>query len=321
MMRVGLLMIIIFSAFRSFGGEGVLKVRSQAVVYDKMITLGDLADFHLLPKSVENRISKIKLSEAPKNGEVRVFSSVALSQILRQAVKNIETVKIVLPNQTRVIGASARLSPESVKAQIITGLAQSCGDCKVEVVELQWPENIVYNDQMLWSLVGDLQKARGSFQIGLEIYNLSGDLNGEPNGKKNHYWLSGRTRIMAKVPVAKRNLMYNQNLREEDVEWVMRDITQIRDGVAEIEDLTSAYLRQSVAYAQILLKTYLVKTPLVTRGKMITLQFHSDKNWTLSARGVVQESGYLGDQVKVLNPDTKKVVVGVVKSNELIEVQ
>jgi flagella basal body P-ring formation protein FlgA len=163
-----------------------------------------------------------------------------------------------------------------------------------------------------WDLTPDWQKVRGTFQIPLEVV--------VPGEKKSIYWVTGKVSIKRKVVVLKRDLIYNAKIQPDDLEIQKRDITFKNDTVTDLKEPIGALTLTQVTAGLPLTRSQFRRPPALIRGQNVTVRM-GDGGWDVSIKGVAQESGMIGDLVKVLNPNTKKTVVGTVVAEGLVEVR
>ena len=122
------------------------------------------------------------------------------------------------------------------------------------------------------------------------------------------------------VLVAKRTLPKGHILTAADVVTELRDISLLRGGyLADIEALALQRLKRQVDAGSIIAPSMLVADKLVRRGQMVTLIVKTDQMYIRMA-GRALSDGALNQRIRVENSNSQRVVEGIVRSPEYVEV-
>ncbi len=304
------LFILMFSSLAQ--AEPSIIIHPKNLIEGDKITFGDIAEFKDLTSDAKKQISQLEISDAPKAGEVRRFTSFGLSEILRYSVPEVYNIKVVIPMEVTVRQKSFNLKQEDVEKAIAAWTQEGCAPCEVKISDLKIPNFSDVSGAATWELVKAGSRPRGAFYVALNIKDKSVD----PQKK----WVSGDIRIYKKVPVVQRLLSAGVRLHKEDYAIEDRDVTYAADTVPSENDLLGSELARTLNAKEVIWKSLLRRKMVMMPGRPVNVVMRSE-GWNVNVRGVAQGSGYIGDAIRVLNPMTNKYLVGVVVDDATIEVK
>jgi flagellar basal body P-ring formation protein FlgA len=294
-----------------WASDANIEIQSESFVEGPTIQLHEIAKFHNLSKAQMAKLSDLALGDAPEFGEVRSFSSRAISEILRSKLEDTD-LKIEIPSNIVVKNVASKIDAATLKKRISDNVKRGCGECSVEVRDVMVPVFETPSLSSTWDLTPDWSRVRGAFQIPLEISDRS--------GRKSTYWITGRANILAKVAIAKRNLIIGEKIHEEDIEFQERDITYNADAITDVKDAIGSQIRMTVMARGLITRSTIQKAPALVRGQNVTVRM-GEGTWNVSIKGVAEQNGSVGDQVRVLNSITKKIVMGTIIADGVVEVR
>ncbi len=290
-----------------------LTILSRAYIEGDKIYLKDIVDSSQLSDAMKERISSIVIGDTPKEGEIRNFSSYAISEIIRYNLKaEMINVRLKIPAVIKVSRKSANLTPDEVKSRITEWVQSTCAPCDVEVsaVRLQKLEKLEPN--VTWQISNNHSIPRGNFNITLDLY--------KNNNFIKKVYVQGNLRIVKEVPIAKRNVRFGERFQQDDVLFAKKDITFNSEIIPTVEQIVGSQAAGNISSNQIIWQRSLKKKLAVARGSPVQVTVQN-QGWRIHLDGISQEGGAIGDTIKVLNPSTKKVIVGVVQDSGQVEVR
>lgn len=135
-----------------------------------------------------------------------------------------------------------------------------------------------------------------------------------------NYGGSGDFRIIQQLPIAKRNISPFEKLSAMDFEIKERDVTFSPGYVTPMEHLIGrTVLRPVVQGMPVELKDIKPEYE-VEKGQLIQIQFQG-QNFMVSAMATAEQSGSVGDLIKIKNTETQKMLSGIVMGKGLVEVK
>lgn len=126
--------------------------------------------------------------------------------------------------------------------------------------------------------------------------------------------------VMEDVLVTARSLARGHVLGREDVEVVRRDVARLIGGyTTDPAAVAGQRLKRSVPPGTVLTSNHLQPAILIERGQTVTLTIRSD-SLDISMSGKALMDGVENQRIRVQNTGSGRVVEGLVRSPELVEV-
>lgn len=137
---------------------------------------------------------------------------------------------------------------------------------------------------------------------------------------EKNFGLTGDFRVFQNVPVPLRNLAAQEKMDKVSFDMQKRDVTFNSGIIAKLEDLEGRILSSPVAQGEpIPIRALKVETT-IEKGQIIQAQFRGE-NFELSSNAVAEQSGSVGELIKIKNVDSQKILSGIVIGKGLVEVQ
>ncbi len=310
--KIIIILILIFG-LNAFAAKARMDVLSQVYVENEQIFLNDITKTENISPELQTKLNTIVIGNTPKEGEVRSFSSYAISEIIRYNLRSdLSLITLKIPAEIKVSRKGTSLTPTEVKSRMISWVQSTCAPCDVEVSSLRLQDPGKLGPSVTWSVSNTQIIPRGSFNISIDLY--------KDNNFLRKIFVQGNLRILKEVPIVKRNLQYGERIQRDDVSFEKRDITFNRDIIPSAEELYGSEIAGGVSTNQILWTRNLKRKMALTRGAPVQVTVQN-QGWRIHLTGIAQDSGYIGDTVKILNPATKKVIVGVINADGMVEVK
>lgn len=135
------------------------------------------------------------------------------------------------------------------------------------------------------------------------------------------HWISVNVKIKKNVLVAKRNMIFNERISEEDFESRWMDVTFAKEEPVTIESLRDyKKTARPVMRGKAIFPADLKRDPAAERGKTVKIII-GDQDFEISSVGVAEDSGHVGDIIKVKYPDNKKILSAVIIEKGVVRVQ
>lgn len=133
-------------------------------------------------------------------------------------------------------------------------------------------------------------------------------------------YVPARVVLSGPVVVMSRPVARGEAIEAADLRLVQRDRTALPQGYYDrIEDASGLIARQSLAGGQILVPGAVDKPKAVRRGDQVILQVSSG-GLEVRAAGECLADGAVGERVRVRNPDSRRVMEGVVVAAGVVQV-
>lgn len=122
------------------------------------------------------------------------------------------------------------------------------------------------------------------------------------------------------IPVLSRALPAGTTVQESDIDWLsVRAERLVGNVVTDSRQLVGMTTRRPLRSSQILRVSDLVMTPAVRKNTLVTLALQSGA-MNLSLTGKVLEDAAIGQSVRVVNVNSKKELVGVVRDSGTVDI-
>ena len=135
------------------------------------------------------------------------------------------------------------------------------------------------------------------------------------------FWVNGRLDIYKKVPVMNRSFSRLERLEREDFNFSYRKVSFFsRRQVPSKKELLRQKLRRSLRAGDIIWRSLIAKEKALQKGDTVEIKL-KERNWQVTLIGQSKQDGFIGDRVKVLNLDSKKIITALVvdKGKVLVE--
>ncbi|MBT4761843.1 MAG: flagellar basal body P-ring formation protein FlgA [Bdellovibrionaceae bacterium] len=296
-------LIFILTLSTSVLAQPVVKVLKEvALVRSGRIFLKDIIDNNSLNKELLRVIGRIDLGNVPELGERRIFKRQHLSEIIRKKAE-FKNYTIIIPKETLAFRAHSRLTGPSVSKQFVKKWQNDCVPCKIEITNLVLPD---VTQLVSWK-IGDLKSLpRGSFNLPILVTTL--------NHKSRSFWVSGKVKVRKVVPVLLRQISFGQRLQPYDVKMKEMDVTYLSKNNLSLEDVLGKKLTRSHRANEVLERNNIYRERALKRGEIVRVKVGSSM-WEISIDAQAEQSGYIGELVKMKNLQSGKMFSARVLGN------
>lgn len=128
-------------------------------------------------------------------------------------------------------------------------------------------------------------------------------------------------RLYQDVVVTNRVMRRGELLTDDALEIEERDVTSLKHGVFDrIEALETMQAARPIGAGDVITRRHAEPIPVIHRGDQIVMQVVSS-NMAVEAVGVAMQDGGVGEQIRVKNNDSGKVVRGQILEAGLVQVR
>ncbi len=287
----------------------VLEIADRVIVPGPKIYLSDLGSIQELSKT-ERLNLMVDLGPAPYPGQVRVFSRDYLGLILKQKGFN-QALDIRMGKQVEVRVESACITAAQIEAAIQKLIPKNDTFIIKKWIELRNLPAETWLSKGEWEInaspLGDLPLVGTAlFRVTLAKENEIKTIN-----------VSGKIRALGRVYQSNRDISRHSLINETDFNLVETELMSAEELLGR--------LPQNIRATKLIRKGYILKTdyiqtvPLVTKENIVNVIVRGG-NIAIKMTGIAGKDGWLGDQITVYNPTSKKVFQGWVIGPNLVEV-
>jgi flagella basal body P-ring formation protein FlgA len=299
----------------------VIEIPARVIVAGPGLTFGDLASIHGATTEESAILQKIDLGGAPPPGQARYFTRNYLTLILQQQpFRRDWTLKMGEQVEVRVAGVCIGASEfETALTALLPPKKPGINKKWLELGNL--PGEIWVGKNDTWrlepSVMGDWPEVGPVlFKVVLTV-NENGADNGRGTQKQRHFNIRGKVRETALLYRAIRDIPYHRDLRSNDFEFAEMELVNGREVVGEFP----AKIRtiKSIKRGEALRHDFIQPVPLARKGYSVEV-IVKGAGLEIRMKGIAQNDGWLGDEIKVINPSSKKTFWGRVIGADTVEV-
>ena len=288
--------------------------RSDATVTTPYFSLGDIAAItssRIIDDEAVIGLKKIRIDASPAPGKTSALPAMTVIEKLRDAGVDLNNVGYTFPRMIVVRRASRALGLDEIKGAIDSFVRLSKQDVEVKDITLPQDLQVAPGDLTLSAIA-----ARPS-TTGQMTYSLEAKINGE---NPRHFDVNASVNEWRDVPIAKRALGKGELIRTDDLTRARLNISALpRDALLVDEQVVGLEVHSPIGFGEPFRKNSLNIPPLVAKGSRVTMVV---KNGILevTAKGVSLDEGIAGDSIRIQNDSSKKVIVGKIVGEGLVEV-
>ncbi len=125
---------------------------------------------------------------------------------------------------------------------------------------------------------------------------------------------------LAEIIIAAANLRRGEVLDQDDLVLQRQDISTVKQPLFSAAEILGKRLKRSVRLGQPVQRKQIDFPPLVARGERVTIKVSSG-GLNLTASGEAQQDGRKDDTIRVMNSNSRKVILGRVVAPGLVTVE
>jgi len=275
-----------------------------------VISVFQVAELKDLSGIAFSEIAKMPLAEKIENQESIVLSGAEVSKKLRALVKNSDVLKKInpafhIPSEIRLRIRQDGYSKTEIEKSIKNFVGARCGACSFQVRLNAMPKVNLATATIDW----DQEIKYGSFMLAVR--------ESEQYANK---WITGTLKVQKKVPVARKLIRFGERIQSEDIEIQETDITFVKEETPETSQVVGMRTNRSLTPRMPVLLSDLKREPATTRGQVVKALI-GDSDFEVSINASAEENGFIGDVIKIKNPETQKTMSATVIDKGVVKVQ
>lgn len=231
-------------------------------------------------------------------------SRIVSSELARQ-LRHLKA-KFMLPTEVKIMRSSSQVSRMEVERKIRNQLQVHCSECEIRIQISSVPSQLASD----WNL--DLNIDLNKSTLLIPIFSVS-----QPDRKG---WVSAEVKRYQQIPVLNRALKTSDVITQDVLSLEKRFVSSIREVVLNTESLVGMQVVRYMNAGQSFLFSDLKKENVVQRGQIIKAMMGND-TFEVSISAQVEESGAIGDVIKVKNLDSQKVFSAKVIERGLVRIE
>ena len=287
--------------------------RSEVVVAEPVVRLADIAQIDSVRIEDDEQIGRLKRIEvatSPKAGDSSRIEGTTVIERIRNAGISVDTLRYTLPREITVTRAFREVGLKELEGALASFLGKSGRQIEVKRLVIEKPVRIP-TDSMGIEVVA--LKTTQPGHIGVDYRSVEG----LEEARFQLRALADEWRLM---PVAMKPLKRGAVVEAGDVQLSkVGDIAIRRDSVENIGDVIGYSISSDIGQGEMFRASALQVPPAITAGTRITLLVRTGR-LEVTATGVALESGIIGQDIKVRNESSKKIITGKIEQAGLVVV-
>lgn len=310
------LLLILTSASAEAQRHSVrIQGRGEAIVSGSSISLEDIADIIPQAPGFDDTVlllNKISLEKSPAPGEVVKVSGINVVEALKREKVDLKSVAYSLPQTITVKRASRPLRDDEVTAAITKALESEGRDISFKGIEVVGSRE-VFPGEIVITARSSGEVRPGSIPFSLKVESRD----------KESIDLQVRARLeeYMSLPVARHSLPRGALVNADDIVMARLNVNGLpADTTADPNRVVGFETSRQVVAGSSFQLSDLKMPPVVTNGAKVTMVFKSGA-LEATAAGTALQDGALGEEIKIRNEQSKKIVRGRVEEAGLIRVR
>lgn len=287
--------------------------RGEAVVTEGTIRLGDIAQIdspNVRDDEAIIHLKRIAVGASPKAGETILLDGSQVLERLRDDGVRLDSLRYTLPRSISVTRAFREVKMEELERALNAFITK--GEKQLDLKQILVDKPVKIPTDSLGLEVVALQTTKPG-HIGVDFKSVAGSDEVRFQMKA----LADEWRMM---PVAARPMAKGAIVTGNDIQLARMNATALgKDSIENLADVIGRSLTKDVGQGEMFKASSVVIPPVITAGSRVTVLFRQNR-LEITAGGTALENGGLGQDIRVRNDSSKKVVIGRVVEPGLVTV-
>lgn len=261
------------------------------------LTLYDVVEVKNMTEQISSELKNISLNKA----QDKTISKAELIKLLR-GVK----ARFVLPAELKIIPSKSSISRMEIERKIKNKLYSDCGACDIQL-QISSVPNKMESD---WEMDLNIDLSKNSAMIPIYAAKNS-DLRG---------WVIVDIKRYEVIPVLNKIVKVGDVMNEDMFVMEKRKVINNRDVVKRIESVIGMQASRFLSAGQTISFSDLKKEVVLKKGQMVRA-FVGGVDFEVAISAEAQESGSLGDMIKIKNLDSQKVFAAKIVDRGIVRIE
>lgn len=257
-------------------------------------------------------LQKIVVDKSPQPGNSSTIAAAAVLERMRTAGVNLDAVSYTLPRIVTVKRAGRVISLDEVTSAVKAALAKSGNETDIK--------SIAYNEGM-YVVPGMTSFEARPFNVGAPG-RMGFEVTAKTPGSEDvRFKVQAQVDEWKEIPVARRPLNKGEVIGPQDIMRARLNMAALpRDAVQDDDSLVGLSTSDEIGYGEFFRKPKLAIPPVVNAGGKVTILYRSNV-LEVTATGTAMEPGIKGQDIRVQNDASKKVVHATVLEAGIVGVK
>lgn len=290
-----------------------IKGKKKVTVTSKNVRLVDIASVESVEDDIETQLAmqRLIIELSPKPGKEKVITAARVLERLRESNVDLQKVGYALPRLIKVQRAKRMLKKQEVKQAIETYLFQNNEELEIRTHDYRREIAITPKAKII-----EVSKLISS-KPGRKKFEL---LISDNNDYQQSITVSAFVDVFREVPVSVSKLERGNIITEGDIAYARLNTRNLpRDYVSDVKRIIGYEIKNSLNPGQPFKLSKISVPKIIKNGDSVVLEYKT-KNLLATATGKAIQSGGLGEEIKVRNSSSGKVIKAEVLGEGLVGV-
>lgn len=291
-----------------------IAVTDKAQVLGDQICLSDVAAITGANSTLVRQLGDISLGKSPRPGKERRYSGNRIHALVRAILDTSLNATITIPDVVCVQRAHQRVSETSLKKAFESYVASRLGGVETSIRRFKIRGNnpLPLGNLSLAPVEPSKKPIKGATTLKMAVY-----VDGEDMGRLT---LSGWVDRYEPVVCTSRFVSRGEILTEDDIVLKKINISQVSSRIVKDADhVVGKQVKSNLRAGRAVQENFLVLPPMIEKGERVRILAISG-GIQVATLGIAMDEGREGEQIKVENITSKKLVVGRVSDRSTVEV-
>ena len=297
--------------------QTTISIADTVEVDNTEILLGQLAEVKSTNTDLVQALEQVRIGRAPAAGRSRSISRDYILLRMRQSGFDPSRMKITIPNKVNLTRRAITISAADLEMMVREYVAANplYQGAEMTIKSVRIPGDVMLPKGDIRHEIQYLVQSRASGTLPLNIYFSVDD---KP---VRRVMATVEITLMKNVPVTKRPIARYQMIRAEDLMLQPMDVTDLpANTVFTFEEISGQRAKRSIGPRKTLRKDQLEYPPAVKKGDRVRIVAESG-GLRITTLGEVKNHGKIGDRVKVVNLESKKLLFARVVDAHTVQVE
>lgn len=289
---------VLFAAVSHASREVELIIPSAVEVSPRSeISMYDIIEAKNINEEIVADLKKIVVKENNAN----ILYKSELAKMLR-SIK----ARFVLPVELKIIRSRSSISRMEAERKIKNKVYSQCSGCDIQVQISSVPNNMESD----WDL--DLNIDLTKTTVMVPVYATKNvDIKG---------WIVAEIKRYQKVPVLNKSVKIGDVITEDMIVFEKRQMMNLRDTVQKIESIVGMQAVRFLNAGQVIQYSDFKKETILKKGQIVKAMVGGD-DFEVAISAEAQESGAVGDVVRIKNLDSQKIFAAKVVERGIVRIE
>jgi flagella basal body P-ring formation protein FlgA len=294
-----------------------IRILPNVQINDEEILLGEIAGIKGDDPLLVQKLNSIVVAKSPLPGGSRTLENQVFKMRLKQSGIDLSQLVLNIPAKVVVARNCIEVSRERIKALVSDFIEKNILKDHVDgrIKDIQVANGLqLPNGRITFKITPPPNRDL----LGKIPFSVHFDVNGK---FYKRVWATATVELMSEVVITKKPVGRHKPITEDDVELLKMDLTKLPSGViTDLEAVLGKRTIRSIGAKTVLRANLLELPPLVKRGDVVVIIAESG-GLKITALGQVKKTGRLGENIPVMNYDSKKILYGRVMDSSTVKVE